>query len=78
MKAKKLTQKDKILRHLNEVGSINPLQALREYSIMRLATRVWELKDEGYNISTTMKSSTNRFGEKVRYAEYELKIEGNA
>ena len=70
---KKMTQREKVLRHLKEVGSINPLQALSEYSIMRLATRVWELKDEGYPITTTMKSSTNRFGEKVRFAEYQLK-----
>jgi len=44
----KLNQRQKVLRHLKEVGSINPLMALKEYSIMRLAAVVYDLKDEGY------------------------------
>ena len=33
----KPTQCERILRHLKDYGSINPLVALREYGIMRLA-----------------------------------------
>ena len=68
----KLTQKDKILRHLQDIGEITPVQAFFDYSIMRLATRIFELKEDGYNIETIMLKRKNRFGEPVRYAQYKL------
>jgi len=68
----KLTQKQKVLRHLKEIGAITPVQAFFDYSIMRLAAIVFILKDEGYNIKTTILKSENKFGEQVRYAQYKL------
>ena len=68
----KLTQKAKILRHLQEIGAITPVQAFFDYSIMRLATRIFELKEDGYDIETIMLKSENKFGEPVRYAQYKL------
>ena len=68
----KLTQKQKILRHLQEVGTITPVQAFFDYSIMRLAAIVFDLKDDGYDIETTILKSENKFGEPVRYAQYKL------
>jgi hypothetical protein len=68
----KLTQKEKVLRHLQEVGALTPVQAFFDYSIMRLATRIFELKEDGYNIETIMLKSQNKFGEPVRYAQYKL------
>lgn len=68
----KITQCDKILRHLKDYGSINPLEALREYSIMRLASRITDLKRRGYAITRETKKGVNRYGETVRYAEYRL------
>lgn len=68
----KLTQKEKVLRHLQEVGALTPVQAFFDYSIMRLATRIFELKEDGYKIETIMLKSQNKFGEPVRYAQYKL------
>lgn len=34
-----MTQCEKIVRHLEDCGSITPLSAMREYGIMRLASR---------------------------------------
>jgi hypothetical protein len=68
----KLTQKQKILRHLQEIGDITPVQAFFDYSIMRLAAIVFDLKDDGYDIETTILKSENKFGEPVRYAQYKL------
>jgi len=68
----KLTQKAKVLRHLQEIGTITPIQAFFDYSVMRLAVIVFRLKDEGYNIETTILQSENKFGEPVRYAQYKL------
>lgn len=68
----KQTQCDRILRHLNDFGSINPLEAISEYGIMRLASRITDLKRQGYIISTTMVKGRNRYGEPTRYAVYKL------
>lgn len=68
----KTTQCDKILRHLKDYGSINPLEALGQYGIMRLASRITDLKRRGYTITKETKKSKNRYNETVRYAEYRL------
>ena len=70
---KKLTQKEKVLRHLKEVGPITPLDALNDYAIMRLTSRICELKDEGYDIKSELVSSKNKFGEKVSFSKYTLR-----
>ena len=67
-----MTQKQKVLRHLKEIGSITPIDALRDYSIMRLTSRVCELKDEGHNIKSELVSGKNKYGESVRYSKYTL------
>jgi len=71
--AKKLTQKQKVLRHLQQIGALTPVQAFFDYSIMRLAAIVFDLKEDGYDIETIMLKSTNKFGEPVSYAQYKLK-----
>lgn len=68
----KLNQKQKVLRHLKEVGAITPVQAFFDYSIMRLAAVIFDLKEDGYNITTTILKSQNKFGEKVSYGQYKL------
>ena len=75
----KLTQKQRIIRHLKDKKSITALQAMKEYGIMRLTSRICELKDEGYNIKSEFVSSKNRYNESVSYSKYTLanKIEIN-
>ncbi len=66
-------QRQKIIEYLNNKGSITPMDALKEIGCMRLATRIWELKNwDGYNIKTFIESKTNRKGNKKRYARYVL------
>jgi len=71
-KHKALTQKDKIIAYIKKYGSITPLDALREFSCMRLATRIFELKEDGYDIVTKIEKSKNKSGEPVHYARYYL------
>lgn len=66
------TQKAKILRYLKEHGSITPVDALREFGCMRLASRITDLKNDGYIIVTSFETTKNRYGDKVRYARYYL------
>lgn len=70
----KLNQREKIIRHLEAFGTIDPMEAIRDYGIMRLASRISELRKEGYAIITNMVHGLNRFQEKTRYAEYSLEV----
>lgn len=67
-----MTQNDRVLRHLQTFGSITPIEALNEYGIMRLASRISDLKKEGYLITKSLKKHINRFGEQTHYAQYKL------
>ena len=68
-----MTQCDKILRHLKDVGSITPVDALRDYGCMRLGARIWDLKRMGHHIDMALETGENRYGEKTRYARYTLR-----
>lgn len=68
-----MKQTEKVLKYMQDFGSINPLEALNDLGIMRLASRICDLKNEGYLIQKEMKTAKNRYGEPVHYAEYSLK-----
>lgn len=65
-----MTQNEKVIRHIDTFGSITPLEALSEYGIMHLASRISDLKKEGVEIAVEMVTGKNRFGEATRYARY--------
>lgn len=68
----KTTQCDRILRHLRDYGSITSLEAVMEYGILRLAARINDLKQIGYNITSETVVGKNRYQEKVHYSVYRL------
>ena len=68
----KITQCDRILRHLKDYGSITSLEAVNEYGIMRLASRINDLRAQGIAISSEVASGKNRYGETTHYAVYRL------
>lgn len=63
-----MCQQETILKHLNKLGTISPLEARHVYGIERLASRIDELRKRGFLISTNMKRDP--MGK--RYAEYRL------
>ena len=67
-----MTQCERVLRHLNDNGSITALEAMQEYGIMRLASRISDLKNMGYEITSITETSKNRYGEAVHYSKYML------
>lgn len=67
-----MTQSERILRHLEIFGSITSLEAMRDYGIMRLASRVSDLKKDGLPVRTEFVRGKNRFGEPTCYARYHL------
>lgn len=71
----KTNQKIKILTHLYNNKTINPHEALRLYGCMRLASRVSDLKKEGYPIKSKKVTYRDEFGDLISYAEYSLEAE---
>ena len=61
--SKNLSQKDHVLYWLKAGRSITPKDAYEVYGIMRLATIIFDLREEGYEISNISKE---------KYAEYKL------
>lgn len=72
-----ISQCERIIRHLRDYGSITSLEAMQEYGIMRLASRINDLKRLGYDINAVMESAKNRYGEPTSYARYYLQQDGS-
>lgn len=71
----KTTQTDAILDYLDHFGSITQMQALSDLGIMRLASRIHDLREMGHPIKKRMIESKNRYGEHVAFAEYYMERE---
>lgn len=67
-----MTQTDRILHHMQEVGPITAAAAMQEYGCFRLAARIADLKKRGYPIHKEMVTAKNRFGESTSFAQYSL------
>ena len=67
-----ITQCERILRHMKDYGSITSLEAVTEYGIMRLASRINDLRAEGIAIVSETKTGQNRYGETTHFAVYRL------
>lgn len=65
-----MTQKQMVINYIDDFGSITQLQALADLGIMRLASRISDLKEDGFKIVKTMEKTKNRYGKNVRYARY--------
>lgn len=68
----KSTQCVKVLQYMRQFGSITQLEALQDIGCMRLASRISDLRGQGYSIGRRMKTSKNRYGDDVYFAEYYL------
>lgn len=66
-----MTQCEKILNYIKEHGSIDARQAYK-LGIMRLASRISDLRVAGYKIKTEMKKVKNRDGSSSHVAVYSL------
>lgn len=73
-----MTQCERVLRHMNDFGSITSAEAMTEYGIMRLASRISDLKKLGFPIKKEMVSGKNRYGEPTSYAQYSIITAGDA
>lgn len=63
---------------MKDYGSITSLEAVNEYGIMRLASRINDLKAQGIAIVSEVKTGKNRYGEDTHFSVYKLKEDNNA
>lgn len=69
----KMTQCEKILKFMDtHKNGITPLQAMDKFGCMRLTSRIHDLREQGYNISSESVEVKNRYGEKCRVSRYRL------
>lgn len=72
------SQEQRIAQFCKEFGSITAWQAMKELGIMRLASRIHEMR-ERYSIIDEWVDDVNRYGDKIRYKRYvilgELNVE---
>jgi hypothetical protein len=62
-----MTQTQQILEHLQSGKTITPIDALNLYGSFRLGARILEIRKQGYNVVTKVKTQG-----KKHFAEYSL------
>ena len=67
-----MNQEQRIIEYMRDFGSITPLDAMRDLGIMRLASRISDLRQRGYRITRDFEKGTNRYGEHTKWARYKL------
>lgn len=70
----KPTQNERIIAYIKEHGSITQLDALRDLGVMRLASRISDLKRLGYPIVSTVETVKNKYQEPCRIKRYRLEV----
>lgn len=68
----KTTQCERVLAYIKEFGSISQIEALRDISCMRLASRIADLRKQGFDIISKTEAVNNRYGEKCYIKRYML------
>lgn len=67
-----MKQCETVLRHMEKYGSITSPEAMQDYGIMRLASRITDLKKAGIPIHRELVTDKNRYGEPVTFARYSV------
>lgn len=67
-----MNQRQMVLQYIKDFGSITSYQAYIDLGITQLATRIKELKEEGYMFNYTWITKKNRYGKPVRFKEYTI------
>lgn len=65
-----MTQKERIVKYIDDYGSISPLEAFRDLGVTKLATKISEMRRDGQDFDQKYEKAQNRFGETVYYMRY--------
>ena len=69
---KRLSQGEMIKKHLIKRGSITSWEAIKLYGCTRLSAKIYNLREEGFDIKTDHVTKKNRYGYPVTFANYIL------
>lgn len=69
---KRITKKERILKHLIDFGSITTWEAIKEYGDTRLSDTIFRLKNAGYIFEDEMVKFTDRYGYPGHFKKYIL------
>ena len=67
-----MSQNAKILSYMEQHGTISAMDAMRDLGVMRLASRIHDLREAGFEIVDIWCEERNRYGEAKRWKEYRL------
>ena len=67
----KLSQRDRILRHLQDFGEITSWEAIKEYGVTRLSAVIYDLR-KIYTIEDEWEKGCDRYGNPTRWVKYKL------
>jgi biotin synthase-like enzyme len=70
----KVKQTDRVLSYIRMFGSITQLEALRDLGVMRLASRISDLRKDGYDIQSKTEAVQNRYGETCHIKRYSERV----
>lgn len=68
----------RVLDYMADFGGITQLEAIKDIGVMRLASRISDLRQRGIDITDDWLTITNRYGEKCRVKRYMLTEEDKA
>lgn len=66
------TQCERVLDHMERHGFITQYEAMNDQGVMRLASRISELRKQGYPSIDEWIEVMNRFGETCRVKKYSI------
>lgn len=68
----KLNQRKRIIKYLQNFGSITTKDAFMDLGVACLPKRISELRKEGYNFTVTYEKGSDRYGEPSHWNRYTL------
>lgn len=69
-----MTQCQRVLKYMDDFGSISTMQAFSDLGVTRLASRIHDLKRMGYQIESETHHSVNRYGESTHFSVYRMVV----
>lgn len=61
-----------ILKHLQTKSGITSWEAISEYGITRLSARIYDLRNNGFDIQDKWIEEYNRYGQRTKFKKYFL------
>ena len=72
MLQEKTSQSKVVLMHLQSGKELSQLEATQKYGILRLGAIIFNLRKDGYKITSRLERKPNRYGNTSNYAVYKL------